>query len=279
MIRLSLAYFIDLKSKIDAAAALNPENSKYEVFLAAYDTYWAIDEFLNGAIFSRSLRACRESAMQLRAVLEKHISIDIESEEEKIEIIEIVAIRRAVRIFETILKAELGTFDVFYITPKRGFDTLILTEAGEFLWGEGLLKKAPDAVDDARAAARCLAYELGTAAGFHVARTVERVLIRYWEHQTNLPRPKSKTIGGLVTQMIKEEIGDQKLALALKAFAELHRNPLIHPEVSLSLDEAIEMLGVAQSIVSAMLKTLLSIAPSQNLEEVIGSPEIGPSAI
>jgi hypothetical protein len=38
--------------------------------------------------------------------------------------------------------------------------------------------------------------------------------------------------------------------------AKLHRNPLIHPEVALSVDEAMATLGIARSVVTAMLAEL-----------------------
>jgi hypothetical protein len=42
----------------------------------------------------------------------------------------------------------------------------------------------------------------------------------------------------------------------------LHRNPLIHPEDALTLDEALGLLGMARSAITAMLAFLPSVPPT-----------------
>ncbi|WP_416193440.1 hypothetical protein [Nitrobacter sp. TKz-YC01] len=50
--------------------------------------------------------------------------------------------------------------------------------------------------------------------------------------------------------------GDEKILAALKQMTDLHRNPLIHPEVILTTDESIATLGIARSVITAMLAVL-----------------------
>jgi hypothetical protein len=50
--------------------------------------------------------------------------------------------------------------------------------------------------------------------------------------------------------------GDEKILSVIEHMSKLHRNPIAHPEVALSLDEAMSTLGMARSVVTAMLSAL-----------------------
>jgi hypothetical protein len=56
--------------------------------------------------------------------------------------------------------------------------------------------------------------------------------------------------------MEKQKIGDDKVVEAIKQMTKLHRNPLIHPEVILSVEEAIGTIGMARSVIAMMLQVL-----------------------
>ena len=47
-----------------------------------------------------------------------------------------------------------------------------------------------------------------------------------------------------------------------KQMTKLHRNPLIHPEVILTVDEAIGIIGMARSVIGAMLQVLPDEPPT-----------------
>jgi hypothetical protein len=62
--------------------------------------------------------------------------------------------------------------------------------------------------------------------------------------------------------------GDERILSVIEQMSKLHRNPIAHPEVALTLDEAIATLGMAQSVITAMLavlpvvpKTTATLAP------------------
>ena len=56
--------------------------------------------------------------------------------------------------------------------------------------------------------------------------------------------------------------GDEIILSTLEQMAKLHRNPLIHPEAVLTMDEAISTIGIARSAVTAMLQVLPILAPT-----------------
>ena len=117
---------------------------------------------------------------------------------------------------------------------------------------------------DIREAGKCLAFDLATASGFHIARAVEGVLVEYLkllcptiyadlkDSQRNL---------GYYIKIAKENNGEPKVCSSLDQFRDLHRNPLIHPEAVLTVDEAVTLLGIAQSTIVA---TILEIAKQKN---------------
>ena len=57
------------------------------------------------------------------------------------------------------------------------------------------------------------------------------------------------------------KLGDEKVREALKQLANLHRNPLIHPQVTLTVEEVIGTLGIARSVIGAMLTVMPDVPP------------------
>lgn len=98
---------------------------------------------------------------------------------------------------------------------------------------------------------------MATASGFHAYRVVEAVMRRYYTELTGgSPPPKVRSIGAYVRAMRSSKSGDERILCVLDQLGSLHRNPLIHPEVALTQDEAIAVLGMAHSCVTNMLSAL-----------------------
>lgn len=148
----------------------------------------------------------------------------------------------------------------FLVTQKGSHDILSLLDAPETLFPSELKSKVPEAMFDVYEAGKALAYDLPTSCGFHVFRATESVLRRYYSTVTgNSPRPKVRSIVIYVNTMRQKNSGDERILSALEQMEKLHRNPLIHPEAALSLDEALTIVGMARSVISAML---ISLAPA-----------------
>lgn len=164
----------------------------------------------------------------------------------------------ALSAFEAVLAAEFGMASIFLVTPKRGYETRSLIDYGQVLFPIDLPQKVPKAVHDINQATRCIAFELPTAAGFHLHRANESVLHCYFDVVTNnSPHPRTRNIGDYLAEFSRRNVGDAKIISALKDLKDLHRNPLIHPQDSLeSVDEAIALLGSIQAVVVHMLKAI-----------------------
>jgi hypothetical protein len=85
---------------------------------------------------------------------------------------------------------------------------------------------------------------------------VEIITRRYWDAVAKSDRPKLQTIGTYASELEKGSYGEAKIWESLKQLSRLHRNPIIHPEVILTVPEAIDILGIARSVVGQMLKVI-----------------------
>src|SRR5262249_2774114 len=141
---------------------------------------------------------------------------------------------------------------------KRGYDTADLIERGTVLFPDDLVPKVPSAQLDVEQGARCLAFELPTAAGFHFHRANESVLHVYYDAVTcGKPRPSGRNIGDYLAELKKHNAGDPIVWSCLKDLKDMHRNPLIHPEHTLeNIDEAIALLGQIHSVIVHMLRAI-----------------------
>ena len=160
--------------------------------------------------------------------------------------------------FEHVLNAELGQMNIYLVSKKRGYDTSDLILQGTVLFPEELSRKVPEAIPDIHEGTRCIAFELPTAAGFHLHRANESILHRYYDAVTNgADRPDGRNMGDYLKVLHDKNMGEPKVRSALKDLKDLHRNPLIHPDDTLeSVDEAIALLGSIQSVVVHMLKVI-----------------------
>lgn len=143
----------------------------------------------------------------------------------------------------------------YLVVKKRGYDTADLIARAEVLFPADLVRKVPEALEDVRQAGKCMAFELGTAAGFHTMRATELVLRHYYDAVMNgAERPKTNNIGDYLREMENAKAGDAKTLATLRQIKDSHRNELIHPEENLTLDDALALIGISQSAIVAMLR-------------------------
>ena len=144
------------------------------------------------------------------------------------------------------------------MSKKGGHDTKVLLERGEDFFPADLATKVPGAIFDIQQATRCIAFELPTAAGYHLHRANEAVLRRYWDVVTSgAAPPKNRAAALYLTEMEKKGVGDPKVIAALRDLVKLHRNPLAHPDESLeSVNQAITLVGAINAVFVHMLKAI-----------------------
>lgn len=261
MIRLDLGYFLRFSSQL-ARMRFMPSQTIGQVRPPLQEARAWIHSFGQEQMFgSVGFRTAKHQATALMAVIDRFLGQDdtaqVAWEEE-------VALITALNNFETALLSEASMADAYYVLEKEPYSTLALVTKGESLFPPSLVKKVPEAVTDMREAGKCLAYEIPTAAAFHIHRATEAVLRRYWSVvAATQAKPKQRNIGVYLAAMKRLKCGDEKVIAALTQMKDLHRNPIIHPDDSLDLQEALALAGIANSVVAAMLKQIPDVKLDQ----------------
>ena len=102
-------------------------------------------------------------------------------------------IYQKLREFEPILAAELRQIETFVMAPKGIFDTKLLVDFAETMFSNEVREwLSEQAIKDIQQAGRCLAFELSTAAGFHLMRAVEDSIREYYKEVAQKPFNKDE---------------------------------------------------------------------------------------
>jgi len=151
----------------------------------------------------------------------------------------------------------VGSLPSYFVTQKGDRDTLTLLDHPGRMFPDDLAVKVPEANYDVAEAGKALCFEVATACGYHVFRATEAVLRRYYSHVTGgKAHPKVRNIMVYVRAIRDAKCGDEKILSVIEQMSKLHRNPIAHPEVALTMDEALSTLGMARSVITAMLAAL-----------------------
>jgi len=256
MIKINAAWLIGVADSIDALDDLAPGQSVMDSLAILFGGQNALQQIFDQSFYKDHVRASRTAGKTLHDQISAFINAD-DWAEKKFAPYEISALKAAKANFRMIFLADLGVMPIYIVSKKDTFDVLLLIEEGIKLFPSNIMAKVPEVEKDAQEVGKALAYELATACGFHTFRVTESVVRRYWDAVSEgKERPKLQTLGNFAAEMEKQKIGDDKVVEAIKQMTKLHRNPLIHPEVILSVEEAIGTIGMARSVIAMMLQVL-----------------------
>lgn len=251
---INCSYIYDLALDIDVITALKPGKVSISDLLRPYR---ALRGLIDQDLFN--LDIAKDKAQKILNLLD---ATDYEDGDERVFTItdeHLKKIQSARYEFETVLTPELDQMAVFIALPKRAYDIRALIWSGEKVFDPALLIKAPEVQEDVSAACRCVAFELPTAAVFHLFRATERVVLRYLVSLTGQEPQSSgdKTLGAMISAIEKHANADKKINASLRDLKDLHRNPAIHPEETVkSVDDAIAVLNAIQAPITYMLKVI-----------------------
>ena len=172
--------------------------------------------------------------------------------------------------FEGALSLDLGQAPTFFVTPKGVYDTDSLINKGSSVY-EDLQEHLPqEAIEDTNQAARCLAFTLPTASGFHMARATEAVARNYLLHLGCAEDDINKSPNwGAYHTLMEDKEADAVIAHHFDQLRSLHRNPLVHPEVTLDMTEAQSLWAMCTSLVISMV---IKMNPPSSPSEPSESP-------
>jgi hypothetical protein len=186
-----------------------------------------------------------------------------EGEGEGLDFWQIKHINDAYTKFETILISELQSISSYIVTRKAGFDITSMVDAGRVFFSTELEAKVPHAIPDIEQAMRCIAFEVPTAAGFHLHRANETVLRVYWDNVTDgQERPKHNNMGAYLQNLDRLDKGNKSVRAHLQSIKDFHRNPLMHPDQSFeTVEEAIDLMAAIRCAIGYMLKEIPAPIP------------------
>lgn len=257
MLRVDGSYFYDLGTQIRPLRDLADDVTVIGGYFALSAAKTGLSAFLHESIFRDGFKTINRPGNSLLELINELVPTDFNNVdwEAKIPAWKTRNLKTALQKFEAVLAAELQTTPLYYASPKGGFDTSCLTEAGERLFPPELAQKVPAALADVKAATRCIAFDLPTAAGFHLHRATESVLRAYFDALAGSSnRPKSRNMGDYIKKMEDGGNGDKRVLSVLKSLKDLHRNPLMHPDdVISSIDEAISLYAAVRAAIGYML--------------------------
>ncbi len=160
------------------------------------------------------------------------------------------------RQFESVFDVELGRLPVYFITRLLGYDTDVLLENGRAVLTQSTLDWLPEeAKTGFDEGTRALVLKQATSAGFLLLRAVEDVMHNYYDVLSNrAPRPHRRSMGDYIDAMEKIPDVAPEMLEVLRSIKNLRRNPLMHPEHRLDMEDAIATFDVAKSAISAMAR-------------------------
>jgi hypothetical protein len=163
--------------------------------------------------------------------------------------------------FEVVLTAELQTLAVYHVTQKGIYSTSdLIVKAENTLPQSILLKVNQQVIEEIRQSGRCLALDCGTACAFHIMRAIEMVMHEYYVavcKPNPKPRKRLNNWGAYIDKFRnspKPEVTE--IAVLLQQIKDKHRNLIMHPDITLSMDEAFTTFEIAQGVIIAMAAKL-----------------------
>ena len=233
-----------------------------DIWRLCFDAKQNVETIFENSVYSPHLKISRDRASHLKTSLNAMSPSSVDQHRE-VSDLDAWMIKFHGHQFKEVFMAELNILPSFLAFGKEGYDINVLIDDGRKLFPPSTLSKCPEANFDMQEAGKALAFELATACGFHIFRVTEAVLKRYWEHISGgQEHPSSPGIGAYARELKNKNLGDEKIWEALSQLAKLYRNPLIHPDAILTVEEAIETLGIARSAMGAMLRMLPDIEPT-----------------
>jgi hypothetical protein len=179
---------------------------------------------------------------------------------------ELNAYRQALATFETVFREEMREAATYYV-PRRGiFYTPALVDTADESFPADLRPFIPDKCRaDWCSAGRCLAFNILSASGFHVARAVEGTLELYYEKFCGKKPDDSMSWGHFLNDLEKVKgtpAPDPKTLSEIRQMKDDYRNPLMHPRVVLTEGDARMLFANGESLIIAMAQEIRAVVQS-----------------
>lgn len=254
MQRISLAWFANLGAILSPIAQADNASG-----IAVHDIYRLqslLTPLASAQLYPLDIKASRPAINELLGVVQRILSAPWDEQAAKLEN-ERFAVWLIAKKLEPLLLGELAVQPVYHVWRKRAYDIEALVAEGETLFSAEVRSVLnDDELYNIREAARCLAFEIPTAAAFHLLRCAESIIRRYYEVVVGtLPTPKMRNWGAYIRNLKKCNV-DVRITSILEQVKDLHRNPVIHPEQRLDVEEACSLIAIVDSAILVVVRDM-----------------------
>jgi len=167
--------------------------------------------------------------------------------------------------FETIFEHESRDIDVYAVTPKGIYSTPALIERAENALPADIKSRlSVETVYDIQQAGRCLAFNIPTAAGFHILKAVESMIREYHVKLTGKQIAAKSRNWGAYIRDLNTHGADTRVTTYLSHIKDFYRNPIVHPEVTLTSEQALSLFSAAVSAIVQLDAAIQSLVPASS---------------
>ena len=248
--------FYDLAVKVHPLVQLDAESKMKDVFFAL----WHAREAILAVLAQVPLPVCTSSANKIvqgiDRLLPRKINEALESYSSDNQIGPgAYSIQSGASEFETVLEAELQNLSIYLVSQKGTHSTPDLIEHAEIMFSPSIREGLPPtAITDIRLAGRCLVLDNPTASVFHMLRALESVMAVYFECVTSRKIPtRMRNWGVYLKALQKHPDHSPRVVAFLDHIRDAYRNPILHPDVIVSEDDAESLLNVAGSAIRMLV--------------------------
>jgi hypothetical protein len=165
---------------------------------------------------------------------------------------DIKELQESIHAFETSLQDELGKLPMFYCEDEKIGNLSVdkLLKGASNGYPEKIKKHLPPScLTEIDESGKCLVYDRSTAAGFHMLRSVELTIRQYLLAIPGfIMPPLNRQNWGQYLDLLKQHSAGRDVTDHLYNIKDNYRNPLMHPEDTLEIDEAVSLFALCQSM-------------------------------
>ena len=258
MRRMNAYQFFELGEALGDLKNLKHDTLLLSGLFACWEAQRSLFTLLNGPV---SFRVCLPAAKKLLKAIDAPQPQTMKTTTDPALTIPqplVLRITSAVTEFRHHLEAECPTLATYVVSPKGAYSVSRLIDQAEVLIPETTRGQLDDLVtEDIRQAGRCLAFDLPTAAAFHLFRAVESVLRLLHSRVTQTP-PADEPLSGWHPhiQALTRAAVPSKVTDLLVNIKNNYRNPIAHPEATLTSDQAIVLVPLGVAAIQAMVDVM-----------------------
>lgn len=276
MRRISLHTYLELAEHLERirSTLTQPKTSKGDIFFALMDTKKVFSQFSeNDKAFTVSKHAINEALESIdnfikNFVYDENGKFEFSNLDDELERWQYISLTKKFDSLKSVLLTECHDASIYFVDQVLIYDTASLVERASARIPQDIRDIVPENIlYEFDQAGKALAFELYTACGFHVLRSLE-IMMEHYLIGFNYNCDKFSTWWNYIDAMKKlsddktrAQKPSKKVAAMLDRIRELDRNPLMHPQDTLDSTQAETLFSLSTITIIEMTRDLASKEP------------------